>query len=84
MGKYKTNEIVLHSDYAELVIYSKDKKNKSISFIDLEDVDYVKKYSWCIRSRHYVGRVENGEIIVLHRILLKCPDDKIIDHINKK
>lgn len=81
--RYKTNEIKIKENHAELIIYSADKKQRFTSYIDLEDVDYVKKHSWCIRSRKYVGRVENGRNFLLHRALMDCPKDKIVDHINK-
>ena len=83
MWQYKTNVIKNKKDHAELIIYSADKKKKFISLIDLEDVPFVEQHSWCIRSQGYVGRVENKKLIVLHRILTSCPDNKIVDHINK-
>lgn len=83
MWQYKTNVIKRKEDHAELIIYSADKKKKIISLIDLEDVPFVEQYSWCIRSRGYVGRVEDKKIILLHRILTNCPSGKIVDHINK-
>lgn len=58
-------------------------KKRNVSLIDLDDVEYVEKYSWCIRSKKYVGRVEDGRNFLLHRALIDCPDDKIVDHINK-
>lgn len=82
MGQHKTNKIIQCVGYAELIIYSRDKKKKYISLIDLEDVTYVEQYSWCIRSKGYVGRVEHGKIIQLHRVLTKCPKNKVVDHIN--
>lgn len=81
--RYKTNEIKIKESHAELIIYSADKDQRFTSYIDLEDVDYVKKHSWCIRSRKYVGRVKNGSNFLLHRALMDCPKDKIVDHINK-
>ena len=83
MGQYKTNVIKPKDNYAELIIYSADKTKKHTSLIDLEDVQFVEQFSWCIRSRGYVGRIENKKLIQLHRALIKCPDDKIVDHINR-
>ena len=83
MGKYKTNEIIKYADYAELIIYSREGEKKMTSLIDLEDLPYVEQYSWCERSRGYVGRVENGKIILLHRVLVKAKKGHIVDHVNK-
>lgn len=82
--KYKTNKIIKYDSHAELLIYSREGSLKMVSKIDLEDVPYVEKYSWCERSRGYVGRVDsNGKIITLHRILAKAKKGEIVDHINK-
>lgn len=83
MRKYKTSKVILRDDHAELIVYSDYMKTRHVSLIDLEDVEYVEKYSWCIRSRKYVGRLENKRNFLLHRALIDCPDDKIVDHINK-
>ena len=53
--RYKTNEIKIKENHAELIIYSAGKSQRFTSYIDLEDVDYVKKHSWCIRSRKPIG-----------------------------
>lgn len=81
--RYKTNEIIKFNDYAELIIYSAKGKIKMKSKIDLEDVPYVEKYSWCERSKGYVGRVENGKTITLHRVLANAKKGECVDHINR-
>lgn len=47
-------------------------------YVDKEDVDLVKQYTWFINQ----GYVINRDGILLHRLLTNAPSDKDIDHIN--
>ena len=86
------NEIVLQENYAIIKI----KNNLYGDFdclIDTEDVEKIKNFYWNIRydKRHpkctpYVEsfyRINNKHTrIHLHRYIMNCPNDMIIDHIN--
>lgn len=74
------NEIVLHDDYAEIILYSKKQEEVARTIIDLDDIDKVKNYKWYLDGRGYVycGTIRNS----LHRLIINCPEDKVIDHIN--
>lgn len=84
----KRNEIIVKDTYAIIKI-----KNNIIGnvdcFIDIEDVDKVKDYFWNLKidNRHpnltpYVDTRVNKKRIFLHRLLVNCPQDKIVDHID--
>ena len=74
------NEIIEHEDYAEIVLYNKKQEEVSRALIDLEDIDKVKDLKWYMDSRGYAF---NGKKrILLHRLVMDCPDDMIVDHIN--
>jgi hypothetical protein len=77
--KYDSNEIILHDDYAEIVIYNNECKEVAKVLIDLEDVERCKKYKWCLKGNGYV---HNGKIH-LHRFIMDCQDDMFVDHINR-
>ena len=47
-------------------------------YTDIEDVELVKQYTWCIND----GYVINRDGILLHRLLMDAPLDKDVDHIN--
>jgi len=84
MAQYYPNKIKIKTNFAELLIFdSYTSKIKATSLIDIEDMEYVKEYRWCIRSKGYVGRVENKKLILLHRKLINCECKVIVDHINK-
>jgi hypothetical protein len=88
----KVNEIVLKNNYA--IIKLNDKIfGETDCFIDIEDLPLVKQYFWRLRvdKRHpnctpYVESVKriNGKRIRihLHRLIMNCPNDKVVDHIN--
>lgn len=78
--KYDPNEIIEYDDYAEVIIYNRDCKEKARTLIDLEDIDKVKQYKWNLNAREYV--YTDSTNILLHRLIMNCPDDKVVDHIN--
>ena len=80
---YKTykepNDIILYDDYAEIIILDNKSNEVGRAKIDLDDVDRVGQYKWHI-SHGYACCNENK--IRLHRLIMDCPDDMIVDHIN--
>jgi hypothetical protein len=84
----KVNDIVLQENYAIIKI----KNNLYGDFdclIDKEDVKKIKDLFWNIRydKRHpkctpYVESHPMGKRLHLHRFIMNCPDDMVIDHIN--
>lgn len=74
------NEYVIdiENNYAKIIVKSYLNKIETV-FIDIEDIDKCKKYLWNIRTLNYV---RNDEIGLLHRYIMDCPDDKVVDHIN--
>ena len=46
-------------------------------YFDLEDYDKIKNYCWHINKDGYVtSRLED----MMHRIIMDCPSDKLVDH----
>ena len=76
--KQDLNEIIEYEDYAEIILYDKNCEEVARALIDLDDVDKVKNYKWGLTK----GYVLNKTIRELHRFIMNCPDDKIVDHIN--
>ena len=77
--KYDLNEIVINEDYAEIILYDKKCNEVSRSKIDLEDIDKVKNIKWGLNNEGYC---KNNKIGMLHRFLMNCPDDMVVDNIN--
>jgi hypothetical protein len=79
---YDLNEIIIKDDFAEIVLYDKKCNEKGRTTIDLDNVDKVKDIRWTSTTDNYVVSYNGGNPIYLHRFILDCPIDKIIDHIN--
>ena len=74
------NEIVEYEDYAEIILYNKQCEETARALIDLEDIEKVKDYKWSIHNKGYVANLNNGWL--LHRLVMDCPSDMVVDHIN--
>lgn len=75
------NEIVIHEDYAEIILYDKECNEIARAKIDLEDVKKCEKYKWTIKKDDgYVRNLRN--VGYLHRFIMDCPKDMVVDHIN--
>lgn len=77
------NEYVILTDYAEIILYNKELKEKARAIIDIEDVDKCKDYKWSIRTDGYVSTRTNGTALKLHRFLLSTQKGMHVDHINR-
>lgn len=73
------NEIIKYEDYAEIVLLDKYENEKDRTIIDLKVIDKVAKYKWCVDNKGYV---RNDEVGLLHRFIVDCPEDMVVDHIN--
>lgn len=77
---YDSNEIIEYDDYAEVVLYNKQGEEVAKTLIDLEDIDKIKGYKWYLDNHGYTTNNKNN--IRLHRFVMDCPEDMIVDHIN--
>ena len=74
--RIKPNNIIVYSDYAEIVIGDK------VALIDLVDVYFCKKHNWRISNKGYVTTTINKKSKHLHRLLMFPMPHEEIDHIN--
>lgn len=88
-GKYKrpqTNFYKTIRENTELKIQSK-KYGDIIFIIDSEDFDIVKNYQWTARKLYsnfyaYANKWK-AKSVALHRLISKCPENLVVDHINR-
>ena len=73
------NKIIEYEDCAEMILYNNQCKEVTRTIIDLDDINKVKVFKWCLDGRGYVINRTVGK---LHRFIMDCPDDKVVDHIN--
>ena len=62
-----TNKLYIYKDYAMMVIFSKDESHRV--YVDLEDVELVKRYKWNISSAGYAYCSTNN--ILMHRLIVQ-------------
>lgn len=71
-----TNEIVIYSDYAEIILLNREYNEVGRALIDLEDVEKVKNYRWNLGS----GYILSKRVGLLHRFILNAQKGEEIDH----
>ncbi len=76
---YDKNEIIIHDEYAEIVLYNQKNIIIARAKIDLEDIDKVKNIKWHCRNDFYVLSSKRKR---LHRFLLDATKENDVDHIN--
>lgn len=77
------NEIIIYDTYAELILYNKKYEEIARTKIDLEDITKVRNYKWYLNGNGYVvSNTTSRTSIKLHRLIMDCPKDKVVDHIN--
>lgn len=79
--KTDPNQIIVLSDYAEILLYNNKGLEVGRTLIDIEDVSRVKGFKWHF-SGNYVEAKDNGTKIMLHKFVLNAKQDKIVDHKN--
>lgn len=76
----KGNKYCFQEDY--VIGFTSNKNSKF--YIDREDYEKVKQYTWSMDANGYIYTTINRKYTKLHRFLFDCNDLTIIDHINRK
>lgn len=80
----KGNEIENRTHYSIIHITHHNKPYKCL--IDNDDLERIQKHTWYILSsrkkKKYAVTTVNGKNIFMHRMIMNCPDDKVVDHIS--
>jgi len=81
---YNHNEIIIKQYYAEIILRDRYCNEVGRVIIDLDDVQKVRKYKWCLAQGYCIG--SNGrdvKKIRLHRYLLNAEKGEEVDHKNR-
>lgn len=79
---FNTNKYIDKGDYFEIILKKYPQKH---ILIDKEDVEKCKKYTWTLWNGYVSTKIKvnnKRKCLKLHRYLMNCPEDKVIDHIN--
>ena len=55
------------------------------ALVDDEDFEYLLQWKWCAstsKGKAYAGRNPKSGYVRMHRLIMKAPHDKQVDHIN--
>lgn len=79
------NEIIIHDNYAEMILYDNKGNEKARTIIDIEDIDKVRHYKWHLSTSKYVN---NNKVGLFHRFILGVHKEQFnyertVDHINR-
>lgn len=80
------NEFILKDDYAIIIVKSPKYGIFEVK-IDIEDVEKCKQYYWTVRNckqgtPYFCACTPKVHQLHLHRYLMNCPENMIVDHIN--
>ena len=58
-------------------------KNKRcyVALVDDDDYDLLTQHRWSLNNSRYAVTF-NGSHILMHRLIMNCPKDMVVDHIN--
>jgi hypothetical protein len=80
---YDKNEFVIVDEVAYIDLYDAKGNVKLKCMVDAEDLPKILKYKWCARHLDYVCTTIDGKKTTMHRMIMNCPDDLVVDHINR-
>lgn len=95
-GCYRTESLIAnhkkYNDYdlsGEYGICYASNTGEEILF-DLEDYDKIKDYCWYVQYtnkeksyKRVQGTIKHGQYIKMHRLIIDCPNDCVVDHVNR-
>lgn len=79
---YDKNEIIIEGEIAKVHLYNKNGDCIAIGIMDSEDVSLVSHLRMGYKAGYVRCIISNSERVFLHRIVMNCPNDKFVDHIN--
>lgn len=82
MRRNVTNKYIILKDYGVLEITRRNGKVYKY-IIDKEDIPKLKKGLWAVAVRHAGVYAYSMKLGLLHRYIMNCPQDKIIDHLDR-
>lgn len=75
-------EYIINGNITKMIINTK-KGKKVEAYIDTKNLNLVKKYSWSLERNNYISHRGRDYYIKLHRLITNCPDNKVVDHIDR-
>ena len=80
---FDEQKIIDKGDYSVIIIRDKNGNEIAQTKIDNEDVEKVGKCKWFIDKHGYIRTGAKNNNVYLHRYIMNCPDELVVDHINR-
>lgn len=58
------------------------RKKRFVALVDPTDFESVSIYKWWVNAGGYAESTHYGRRVLMHRLLMEPPSDKVVDHIN--
>ena len=60
--------------------------NNNPFYFDIDSYESIKDYTWYISNEGYVMAFDGdaNKMILMHRLIMDCPEDMVVDHIDHK
>ena len=85
--KFDKNDIILHKDFAEIVLKNRHHAEVGRALISLDKVAIVSQFKWHLSHTGYACsnslRKTQKKYLRLHRLITNPKNDEIVDHINR-
>lgn len=81
---YDGQKYIIDEENQICKIELKNKKREVVGYaiIDISDIEKCKRYKWYHTRGYARGNAGHGNKVWLHRLIIDCPDEYIVDHIN--
>jgi hypothetical protein len=79
--KFTPNELILHQDYAELILRNIKHEEVGRVKVDVSDIPLVQNHRWHIALGYAITQIQQKQIR-MHRLLLDASPLFQVDHIN--
>lgn len=78
------NIITIKDDFALISINNPSNNRIVKAIIDIEDIDKIKEYNWCVNNKGYAVARINNNMVLLHKLIMNYINTGIfdIDHRN--
>ena len=80
--KGKPNDVIYYNDYIELILTDKYGNECGRTKIDIEDIKLFENKRVSKGTDGYIFCRWENKLKGIHRIIMNCPDNKVVDHIN--
>lgn len=85
-SQYERNDIEVFDTHAEIILRDKYGQEHGRGLIDKEDIEKVRDIKWRLYKAHHTSYVygfsTEKRVLKLHRLIMNCPNDLVVDHLN--